>query len=180
MAATDALGSATDLELGYWLSSEEHAPDRLVEHAVAAEAVGFATSMISDHFHPWTPHQGQSPFVWTVLGAIAARTDRLRVGTGVSAAVARIHPLVLAHAAATVEILMPGRFFLGLGAGERLNEQVVGRVWPTAKVRRAMVEEAVDVIQRLWAGKSVTHDGEHFQVERATLFDTRRTLPLPS
>jgi coenzyme F420-dependent glucose-6-phosphate dehydrogenase len=177
MAPTDALGSPANLELGYWLSSEEHAPDRLVEHAAAAEAAGFATAMISDHFHPWTPSQGQSPFVWTVLGAIAARTEHLRIGTGVSAAVARVHPLVLAHAAATVEILMPGRFFLGLGAGERLNEQVVGQAWPTAKERRTMLEEAVDVIRSLWRGKTVTHDGKHFQVERARLFSTPDTPP---
>jgi coenzyme F420-dependent glucose-6-phosphate dehydrogenase len=177
MAITDALGSATRPELGYWLSSEEHPPDHLVANAVAAERAGFATAMISDHFHPWTPRQGQSPFVWTVLGAIAMQTERLRIGTGVTAPIARVHPLVIAHAAATVEILMPGRFFLGLGAGERLNEQVVGGTWPTAPVRRAMLEEAVDVIRRLWSGKTVTHDGDHFQVERARLFTRPDTAP---
>src|SRR5690348_16558461 len=111
MAVTDALGDPGHLELGYWLSSEEHPPDRIVEHAAAAEAAGFGTAMISDHFHPWTPLQGESGFVWSVLGAIARATDHLRVGTGVSAPIARVHPLVLAHAAATVEVLMPGRFF---------------------------------------------------------------------
>jgi coenzyme F420-dependent glucose-6-phosphate dehydrogenase len=177
MAVTDALGDPRRLELGYWLSSEEHAPDRIVEHAVAAEAAGFGTAMVSDHFHPWTPQQGNSGFVWTVLGAIARSTDRLRVGTGVTAPIARLHPLVIAHAAATTEILMPGRFFLGLGAGERLNEQVVGGHWPTGKVRRVMLEEATDVIRRLWKGKTVTHEGTHFTVERARLFSRPDTPP---
>jgi coenzyme F420-dependent glucose-6-phosphate dehydrogenase len=177
MATTDALGSATRLELGYWLSSEEHAPDHLVDHAVAAEAAGFTTSMISDHFHPWTPRQGQSSFVWSVLGAIASRTEALRIGTGVSTPIARVHPLVIAQAAATTELLMPGRFFLGLGAGERLNEQVMGQHWPTGRVRRAMVDEAVDIIRRLWAGKSVTHDGDPFRVERARLYSRPDTPP---
>src|SRR4051812_20869281 len=177
MAAIDALGDPRRLELGYWLSSEEHAPDRIVEHAVAAEAAGFGTAMVSDHFHPWTPQQGNSGFVWTMLGAIARSTDRLRVGTGVTAPIARVHPLVIAHAAATTEILMPGRFFLGLGAGERLNEQVVGGHWPTGKVRREMLEEATDVIRRLWKGKTVTHEGTHFTVERARLFSRPDTPP---
>jgi G6PDH family F420-dependent oxidoreductase len=177
VAVTDALGDPDALELGYWLSSEEHAPDRIVEHAVAAEGVGFGAAMISDHFHPWTPQQAESGFVWTVLGAIAHATDRLRVGTGVTAPIARVHPLVIAHAAATTEILMPGRFFLGLGAGERLNEQVVGGHWPTGKVRREMLEEATDVIRRLWRGKTVTHAGEHFTVERARLFSRPDTRP---
>jgi G6PDH family F420-dependent oxidoreductase len=178
MAVTDALGDPSRLELGYWLSSEEHPPDRIVDHAVAAEAAGFATALVSDHFHPWTPHQGQSGFVWTMLGAIARATERLRVGTGVTAPIARVHPLVVAHAAATVEVLMPGRFFLGLGAGERLNEQVVGGHWPTGKVRREMVEEAAAVIRRLWKGGTVTHHGKHFTVERARLF-SRPTTPPP-
>jgi coenzyme F420-dependent glucose-6-phosphate dehydrogenase len=177
MAAIDALGDPRRLELGYWLSSEEHAPDLIVEHAAAAEAAGFGTAMISDHFHPWTPQQGNSGFVWTVLGAIARSTDRLRVGTGVTAPIGRVHPLVIAHAAATTEILMPGRFFLGLGAGERLNEQVVGGHWPTGKVRREMLEEATDVIRRLWKGKTVTHEGTHFTVERARLFSRPDTPP---
>ncbi|HEY3723270.1 MAG TPA: TIGR03557 family F420-dependent LLM class oxidoreductase [Acidimicrobiia bacterium] len=175
MAVTDALGRGP--ELGYWISSEEHPPDRLVDHAAAAEAAGFRTAMISDHFHPWTPGQGQSGFVWSVLGAIAARTAALRVGTGVTAPIARVHPVVIAHAAATVELLMPGRFFLGLGAGERINEQVVGRHWPTGRVRREMVEEAAGVIRRLWSGSTVTHEGEHFRVERARLYSRPDTVP---
>jgi G6PDH family F420-dependent oxidoreductase len=177
MAVTDALGDPGRLELGYWLSSEEHAPDRIVDHAVAAETAGFATAMVSDHFHPWTPQQGESGFVWAMLGGIARATDRLRVGTGVSAPIVREHPLLIAHAAATVEVLMPGRFFLGLGAGERLNEHVLGTHWPTGKVRRSMLEEAVELIRRLWKGKSVTHHGAHYTVERARLFSRPDTPP---
>src|SRR5688572_5651136 len=114
--------------LGYWLSSEEHAPTRLVDLAVQAESSGFETAMISE--------QGQSPFVWSVLGAIAHATERLEVGTGVTAPIQRMHPAIVAHAAATVTCLMPGRFFLGLGTGERLNEHVTGAHWPAAGVRR--------------------------------------------
>jgi coenzyme F420-dependent glucose-6-phosphate dehydrogenase len=177
MATTDALGGG-DLELGYWLSSEEHAPPALVAHATAAEAAGFRTAMISDHLAPWVRHQGNSSFVWSVLGAIAASTDRLRVGTGVTAAVHRMHPLVIAHAAATVETLMPGRFFLGLGTGERMNEDVMGERWPRPGERRAMLEEAVSLVRALWAGTTVTRTDGHFRVERARLF-TRPAVPPP-
>src|SRR2546423_1345898 len=126
--------------------------------------------MLSDHFHPWTPTQGQSPFAWSVLGAIAHATSTLEVGTGVSAPVHRLHPTLLAHAAATVASLMPGRFFLGLGTGERLNEQITGERWPALAERREMLEEAVDIIRKLWDGKVVNHRGTHFTVEHAQLF----------
>ncbi len=178
MVSTDALGDPDHLEFGYWLSSEEHGARELVENAAAAEAYGFGIAMLSDHFHPWVPQQGNSPFAWAVLGGIADRTVKLRVGTGVSAPGHRIHPLVLAHAAATVESLMPGRFFLGLGSGERLNEQVTGDRWPPPKERRARLEEAVEVIRKLWDGKSVTHRGDHFRIERARLY-TRPDTPPP-
>jgi G6PDH family F420-dependent oxidoreductase len=177
VASTDALGNG-DLELGYWLSSEEHAPPALVEHATAAEAAGFRTAMISDHFAPWLAQQGNSGFVWSVLGAIAARTHDLRVGTGVTAAVHRVHPVVIAHAAATVETLMPGRFFLGLGTGERLNEDVMGQRWPRPGERRAMLEEAMSIIRDLFDGATVTRTGQHFRVERAQL-STRPDLSPP-
>src|SRR5215207_1587546 len=155
MVSTDALGDG-GVELGYWLSSEEHTPAALVRNAVAAERSGFRTAMISDHLSPWTPSQGQSGFVWTVLGAIATATTTLRVGTGVTAPIHRLHPLVVAHAAATVEALMPGRFFLGLGSGERLNEEPLGERWPRPGERRAMLCEAVEIIQALWGGDVVT------------------------
>jgi G6PDH family F420-dependent oxidoreductase len=160
----------TDFRLGYWLSSEEHPASRLVEHAVAAEGHGFETAMISDHFHPWTKEQGQSPFVWATLGAIAHATEQLEVGTGVTAPTHRMHPVVVAHAAATTASMMPGRFFLGVGTGERLNEHVSGGAWPPAGVRREMLREAVGVIRQLFDGKNVNHRGEHFTVENAQLF----------
>jgi coenzyme F420-dependent glucose-6-phosphate dehydrogenase len=177
MVSTDALGDPQRLEFGYWLSSEEHDARTLVANAAAAEAYGFGIAMLSDHFHPWVPQQANSPFSWAVLGGIAGRTVKLRVGTGVSAPGHRMHPLAIAHAAATVETMMPGRFFLGLGSGERLNEQVTGDRWPPPKERRARLEEAVDVIRKLWEGKSVSHEGEHFRVERAKLFSRPDTPP---
>lgn len=161
------------LRLGYWLSSEEHPPKRLVEMAVAAEAAGFTTAMISDHFHPWVSEQGHAPFVWSILGAIAHATESLEIGTGVTAPIQRMHPVLVAQAAATTAALMPGRFFLGLGTGERLNEHITGLHWPSAGIRRDMLEEAVGIIRRLFEGKNVNHDGEHFTVENAQLF----TLP---
>src|SRR5262245_10169504 len=118
------------MDIGYSLSSEEHGPADLVEHAVAAERAGFAFCMISDHFHPWIDGQGQSPFVWTVIGGIASATTRIELGTGVTCPLIRMHPAIVAQAAATAADMMEGRFFLGLGTGENLNEHVVGRGWP--------------------------------------------------
>jgi coenzyme F420-dependent glucose-6-phosphate dehydrogenase len=164
------------IRIGYWLSSEEHRPADLVSNAIKAEAHGFTTAMISDHLHPWTPTQGNGSFVWTVLGAIAGQTSVLRVGTGVTGAGSRSHPLNIAQAAATVESLMPGRFFLGLGTGERLNEGVMGERWPRAGERRERVREAIELIRRLWAGGNVVHRGDWFNVENAQLF-TRPDSP---
>ena len=117
-------------EIGYALSSEEHRPNDLVHHAVLAEQAGFTYGLISDHYHPWTDRQGQSPFVWSVLGAIAQVTNRMVLGTAVTCPTVRIHPAIIAQAAATTAALMPGRFFLGVGTGENLNEHIVGRGWP--------------------------------------------------
>jgi G6PDH family F420-dependent oxidoreductase len=161
------------IELGYALSSEEHPPNDLVEFAVRAEQVGFSFAGISDHFHPWVEEQGHSPFVWSVIGAIAARTQRLRLGTGVTCPLIRIHPAVVAQAAATSEAMMPGRFFLGVGSGEALNEHITGSRWPPADVRLEMLEEAVAVIRGLWEGGTFNHHGRHYTVEDARLF----TLP---
>lgn len=158
------------LRLGYWLSSEEHPPEDLVNWSVRAEQAGFATAMISDHFHPWTSQQGQSSFVWSVLGGIAGATERLEVGTGVTTPIIRTHPVVIAQAAATVARMMPGRFFLGVGTGERLNEHITGTRWPRVGVRRQMLEEAVGIIRRLFEGGNVNHEGTHFTVEHAQLF----------
>src|SRR3954471_13258576 len=166
------------LEIGYWLSSEEHGPRALVDHAAQAEEAGFRSAMISDHFHPWVRAQGQSPFVWGVLGGIAHATSALRVGTGVTAPIIRMHPSIVAHAAATASAMLEGRFFLGLGTGERLSEHVVGERWPGATERRAMLEEAVGVIRELLGGDNVNHRGEFSRVENAQLF-TRPTVAPP-
>jgi len=156
---------------GYTLSSEEHGPGSLVAHARRAEELGFDFVSISDHYHPWVGEQGHSPFVWSVLGAIAASTERIEVGVGVTCPIMRIHPAVLAQAAATTSLLFDGRFFFGVGTGEALNEHIVGRRWPRPEIRREMLEEAVDVMRQLWTGDTVDHRGPHFEVENARLFD---------
>lgn len=165
------------IELGFAMSSEEHAPLDLVRQAVKAEETGFSFAGISDHFHPWVRAQGHSPFVWSVLGAIARATDRLRLGTGVTCPIVRTHPGIVAHAAATTACLMPGRFFLGVGSGEALNEHIFARRWPPAPVRLEMLEEAVEVIRLLWQGGSQDHYGKHYTLEDATIFDLPDPLP---
>jgi coenzyme F420-dependent glucose-6-phosphate dehydrogenase len=158
-------------EIGYTLSSEEQGPRELVGLAARAEEVGFSFAMISDHFHPWIDRQGHSPFVWGVLGGIAERTERLRVGTGVTCPLIRIHPAIVAHAAATASVLLEGRFLLGVGTGENLNEHVLGDRWPAADERLDMLEEAVEVIRLLWDGGPQTHRGPHYRVENARIYD---------
>jgi coenzyme F420-dependent glucose-6-phosphate dehydrogenase len=160
-------------EIGYALSSEEHGPADLVRYARLAEERGFTYALVSDHFHPWTDRQGQSPFVWAVIGAIAEATERLRLGTGVTCPTMRTHPAVIAHASATAAALLPGRFFLGLGTGENLNEHVLGDAWPEGAVRLEMLAEAIDVIRLLWQGGYQSHHGRHYTVEQARLY----TLP---
>src|SRR5437660_1437837 len=134
-------------ELGYALSSEEHPPNDLVRYAAAAEETGFAFALISDHYHPWIDRQGQSPFVWAVIGGIAQATARIRLGTAVTCPIMRIHPAVVAQAAATVGAMLPGRFFLGVGSGENLNEHILGLHWPRPAVRLEMLAEAIEVIR---------------------------------
>ncbi|HVL93610.1 MAG TPA: TIGR03557 family F420-dependent LLM class oxidoreductase [Acidimicrobiales bacterium] len=162
--------AGSTVEVGYALSSEEHAATDLVRHAARAEEAGFAFAGISDHFHPWTRTQGHSPFVWGVLGAIAQATERIRLGTGVTCPTVRMHPAVVAQAAATAACLMPGRFFLGVGSGEALNEHILGDRWPPADIRLEMLEEAIGVIRQLWQGGSQNHHGRHYDVEDATIF----------
>jgi coenzyme F420-dependent glucose-6-phosphate dehydrogenase len=166
----DALGRQHVTELGYALSSEEHGPLDLVRHAVAAEEAGFSFALVSDHFHPWTDRQGESPFVWSVIGAIAQATERIRIGTGVTCPTMRIHPAVIAQAAATSSLLLPGRFVLGVGTGENLNEHVIGARWPSHEERAEMLEEAVEVMRSLWGGGLVSHRGRHYTVDRARLY----------
>jgi coenzyme F420-dependent glucose-6-phosphate dehydrogenase len=171
--------SGPDVKLGLHLSAEEHPPDFLVSTAIRAEEAGFHFVTVSDHFHPWTARQGESPFVWAVLGAIAQATERVGVGTAVTCPTIRTHPAIIAHAAATVAAMMPGRFFLGLGTGERLNESVHGDRWPAAPVRREMLEEAVEIMRALWTGDVVrAHHGRHYTVEHARIF-TRPEEPPP-
>jgi len=165
--------------IGYFLSSEEHPGSELVTAAVAAERAGFGALWISDHFHPWLDEQGHSPFVWSVLGAISVVTDRIPITTAVTCPTMRIHPAVIAQAAATTAELFGktpdgrGRFSLGVGTGEALNEHVLGDKWPTPEVRLSMLAEAVAIIRELWKGETVDHDGEHYVVENARLY----TLP---
>lgn len=159
------------ISFGYTLSSEEHPPGDLVDNARRAEDAGFDFVSISDHFHPWVSAQGHSPFVWTVLGAIAATTSRIEVGVGVTCPTVRIHPAILAQATATTSLLMPGRFFFGVGTGEALNEHVLGHRWPRPEVRRDMLTEAIHVIRELWGGDTVDHHGDFYDVENAKLFD---------
>jgi G6PDH family F420-dependent oxidoreductase len=163
--------------LGYALSSEEHGPRSLVRNAKAAEEAGFAFALISDHFHPWIERHPHSAFVWGVLGAIAEATTSLEVGTGVTCPTMRIHPAIIAHAAATAASLMPGRFFLGVGTGENLNEHILGQRWPDWDVRVEMLEEAIEVIRELWQGEVTSHRGRHYEVENARLFTLPERLP---
>ncbi|TMM17306.1 MAG: TIGR03557 family F420-dependent LLM class oxidoreductase [Actinobacteria bacterium] len=156
-------------EIGCFLSSEEHGPLSLVNVARAAEEAGFGSVLISDHYHPWIDRQGQSPFVWSVIGGIAA-TTKLRVTTGVTCPTIRIHPAVLAQAAATAQLMLDGRFSFGVGSGENLNEHILGDRWPPAAVRLDMLEEAVDVMRGLWRGGSYNHHGRHYTVENARLY----------
>ena len=172
-----AHGYPAGMDLGYALSSEEHAPINLVRLAERAEDVGFPYALISDHYHPWIDRQGQNPFVWTVIGAIAACTSTLRLGTGVTCPLLRIHPAIVAQAAATSAAMMPGRFFLGVGTGENLNEHILGDRWPSTRERREMLEEAVEVIRLLWSGELVSFEGDHYRVNDARLYTLPDELP---
>jgi G6PDH family F420-dependent oxidoreductase len=167
------------VEIGYTMMGEQRGPRELVGDVVAAERAGFAFSVISDHYHPWLEAQGHAPYAWSVLGAAAQGTDRIGLMTYVTCPTVRYHPAVVAQKAATVSLLSEGRFRLGLGAGENLNEHVVGRGWPPAHVRHEMLVEAVEIIRSLWEGGYVNYRGAHFDVESARLFDLpSRPVPL--
>jgi G6PDH family F420-dependent oxidoreductase len=160
------------VKVGYFLSCEEYTPAELVEQARLAEQAGFESLWISDHFHPWNDEQGQSPFVWSVIGAVS-QVCRLPVTTAVTCPTVRIHPAVVAQAAATSAVLLSGRFVLGVGTGEALNEHILGDPWPSVDVRLEMLEEAVALIRRLWEGGFVTDYGKHYTVDHARIY----TLP---
>ena len=158
--------------IGYFLSCEEFGPKELVEQARMAEQAGFSRLWISDHFHPWNDEQGHSPFVWSVIGALSEAVS-LPVSTAVTCPTVRIHPAVIAQASATAAVQTGGRFVLGVGSGEALNEHILGDPWPSAGVRLEMLEEAVEVIRLLHKGESVSFHGKHYQVQDARIY----TLP---
>lgn len=161
------------VKIGYKLSSELHSPLDLVRYAKHAEDAGFDFASISDHYHPWINKQGHSPFVWCTIGGISQVTERLIITTGVTCPTVRIHPAIIAQAAATAAAMLPGRFILGLGSGENLNEHILGDVWPSAPVRIEMLEEAVDIIQNLWKGGMQDYEGRYYRVVNARI----HTLP---
>jgi G6PDH family F420-dependent oxidoreductase len=158
------------MKIGYFLSSEEYDPRELVDQARRAEQAGFHALWISDHYHPWNDEQGHSGFVWSVIGALAEATS-LPVTTGVTCPTVRIHPAIIAQAAATSGVLHEGRFNLGVGSGEALNEHILGDRWPEAEVRLELLEEAVEVIRLLWQGGQRSHHGRHYTVENARVYD---------
>ncbi|MEV7226074.1 TIGR03557 family F420-dependent LLM class oxidoreductase [Polymorphospora sp. NPDC051019] len=160
------------MRIGYFLSSEEYTPAELLDQARGAERAGFEALWISDHFHPWVDAQGQSPFVWSMIGALS-QVCRLPVTTAVTCPTVRIHPAVIAQAAATSAVLLEGRFVLGVGTGEALNEHIFGDPWPSAGTRLEMLEEAVDIMRRMWKGGFTHHDGNHYTVDNARIY----TLP---
>jgi G6PDH family F420-dependent oxidoreductase len=157
--------------IGYTMMCEQAGPKQLVRDVALAEQAGFDFAVISDHYFPWLDSQGHSPYAWSVLGAAAQATDHIPLMTYVTCPIRRYHPAVVAQKAATMQLLSDGRFTLGLGAGENLNEHIVGGRWPIAGVRHAMLEEAVDIIRALWEGGSVTYRGKHFDVESAKVWD---------
>jgi G6PDH family F420-dependent oxidoreductase len=160
------------MRIGYFLSSEEFGPGQLVQQAEWAERAGFEALWISDHYHPWNDAQGQSGFVWSMIGAISQRCS-LPVTTAVTCPTVRIHPVIVAQAAATSAVLLGGRFTFGVGSGEALNEHILGDPWPPADLRLEMLEEAVAVMRELWGGEMVDHSGTYYEVQNARLY----TLP---
>ncbi|MEU4622300.1 TIGR03557 family F420-dependent LLM class oxidoreductase [Actinoplanes sp. NPDC023801] len=160
------------MRIGYFLSSEEYSPAELIEQAKGAERAGFQGLWISDHYHPWVDAQGQSAFVWSMIGALSQATS-LDITTAVTCPTVRIHPAVIAQAAATSAVLTGGRFRLGVGTGEALNEHIFGDAWPELDVRLEMLEEAIEIMRGLWTGENFSHHGKHYTVENARIY----TLP---
>jgi G6PDH family F420-dependent oxidoreductase len=165
------------MRIGYFLSSEEFGPRDLVRQAQLAERAGFEDLWISDHFHPWNDEQGHSPFVWSTIGAIAQATSQMHLTTAVTCPTVRIHPAIIAQAAATSAVLLEGRFSLGVGSGEALNEHIHGDRWPRVDIRLEMLEEAVEVIRLLWEGGMKSHRGRHYEVENARIYDLPESPP---
>ena len=164
------------MRIGYFLSTEEYSPDQLIEQAALAQQAGFESLWISDHFHPWNDQQGHSPFVWSMIGALSRVCD-LPVTTAVTCPTVRINPAIIAQAAATSAVLLDGRFTLGVGSGEALNEHIYGDPWPTVDVRLEMLEEAVHVMRRLWTEEFVSHRGKYYTVDNARIYTRPDTPP---
>jgi G6PDH family F420-dependent oxidoreductase len=164
------------MKIGYFLSCEEYGPHELVRQARLAEEAGFHGLWISDHFHPWNDAQGESSFVWSVIGALAEATS-LPVTTAVTCPTIRIHPAIIAQAAATAQVMLEGRFSLGVGSGEALNEHILGDRWPGAEERLDMLADAVDIMRELWTGRVVTMSTDHYDVEHARIYTLPDTPP---
>jgi G6PDH family F420-dependent oxidoreductase len=160
------------MRIGYFLSSEEYSPAQMIDQAKGAERAGFTGLWISDHYHPWVDAQGQSAFVWSTIGALSQVCD-LEITTAVTCPTVRIHPAVIAQAAATSAVLTGGKFRLGIGTGEALNEHIFGDAWPEADIRLEMLEESVEIMRGLWTGENYSHHGKHYTVENARIY----TLP---
>src|SRR4051794_14643210 len=164
------------MRIGYFLSSEEYSPAELIQQARGAEQAGFTGLWISDHYHPWVDAQGQSAFVWSSIGALS-QVCSLPVTTAVTCPTTRLHPAVIAQAAATSAVQHQGRFTLGVGSGEALNEHILGDAWPSADVRLGMLEEAVEVIRSLWSDGFVDHQGEYYVVDNARIYTRPESPP---
>ncbi|WP_375477178.1 LLM class F420-dependent oxidoreductase [uncultured Jatrophihabitans sp.] len=164
-------------KFGYTLMTEQSPPTNLVRYAVAAERAGYDFEVSSDHYFPWLDSMGHAPNAWTTLGAVAHATERVELMTYVTCPILRYHPTVVAQQAATLGLLSEGRFTLGLGSGENLNEHVVGKGWPSVSVRQEMFAEAVEIIRALFGGDYVDFRGEHFRVTAAKLWDVAATPP---
>jgi G6PDH family F420-dependent oxidoreductase len=165
------------MKIGYFLSCEEWGPRDLVSQATKAKQAGFEGLWISDHYHPWNDEQGHSPFVWSVIGAIAHAVPGMPLTTAVTCPTVRIHPAIIAQAAATAAVMLKGRFCLGVGSGEALNEHILGDHWPEADERLEMLEEAIHVIRTLWQGGVHDHRGRHYRVEHARVYDLPESPP---
>ncbi len=166
------------MRIGYKLATEGFGPRELIRQAVLAEQAGFDFVEMSDHYHPWVEAQGHSAFTWNLLSAIAVKTDRIGLATGVTCPSMRNHPAIIAQAAATLAIISDGRFTLGVGAGERLNEHVTGEGFPARRVRHERFREALEIIRLLWQGGYRSYDGRYLKLEDARVFDLPEELPV--
>lgn len=167
------------MKIGYKASAEQFGAQELLRFALLAEQAGFDSVTVSDHFQPWRHHGGQAPNAFTWLGALAARTDRVRIGTSVATPTFRYHPALVAQMAATIQSLAGGRFFLGIGTGESMNEVPLGIEWPEIKVRFARLKEAVELMRRLWREDFVTFDGDFYKTKNATIYEKTQSGPVP-